>query len=72
MTERVFVKCEGETIRMISFMNFDPCLTYGGSPREFLYRLPDDDPRPCGRHCSAHDDDEWFRRLPERQWVEIV
>ncbi len=65
--------CRGEKIvRILTWSNYEPCY-YGGFQRDFIFRLPDNDPRPRGLHLAGSEFVfDWYASLPVGQWVEVV
>jgi len=71
---RCWIQHGARVIRFLSWSNYEPCL-YGGNPREFVMRLPDDDPRPLGRHVSGAEHGgipAWYASLEIGVWNEVV
>ncbi|MDA8106185.1 MAG: hypothetical protein M0Z71_12510 [Nitrospiraceae bacterium] len=71
-SERGWLKHGGQILRFLSFTSYEPCY-YGEFPREFLFRLCGNDPRPRGRHWKGSERiSEWYANLPFGQWIEVV
>lgn len=75
LISRYWIRYKGRIVKFLAWENYEQCF-YGKGPRSFLYRLPDNDPRPLGHHLldGEYDDSEasWYDRLPIGQWAEIV
>jgi hypothetical protein len=70
---RYWFKWNGKIYRFLNWSNVEPCF-YGGEPKEFYMRLPNNDPRPRGVHMSGLSDNlkEFYALFPEKQWIEII
>ena len=70
---RYWFKWNGKIYRFLSWANYEQCY-YGGFPREFTLRLPDDDSRPRGVHAFGMCDGakEIEASLPINQWTEFI
>jgi hypothetical protein len=70
--QREWVRTPQGVIRWLSVSDYSLC-EHGHVPREFMHRLPLNDPRPWGMEMTgmAHCGD-WLASLPVGQWSEIV
>lgn len=67
---RYWFKFNGKIYRFLQWSNYEQCC-YGGSSRDYEYRLPLNDPRPRGVHMWGLRDEvkAFLIKLPENQWI---
>lgn len=69
---RCYQRLDGKIIRYLNFTNYEPC-NHGGTPREYYYRLPANDPRPLGLRMNTYPSlFKFYEALPVGEWVEVV
>lgn len=67
---RGYVEHDGRQVKFLSASIFRNPWT--ADSREFVFRLPEDDPRPC-RHMSGADWlFDWYDGIPVGVWAEIA
>jgi len=69
--DRGHVLHNGQKIKFLSVSLYEPCY-YGGFPRDFIFRLPDNDGRRTRYFDGAQWSHEWYNNLPVGIWCEIV
>ena len=69
---RGYVRRGRGVVRFLTWSNYEPC-DHGDLPREFIFRLRADDPRPRGIHLTGAEwCFDWWASLPVGQWAEIA
>ena len=63
-----------QLVRFMCWTDYTPCFN-GGFPREFIFRLHPNDPRPMGRRCLDNPNrttSTWSTRIPMNQWIQVT